>query len=126
MQESLDFYSTSAQVLPVILLVVLFEAQQDAKRSASPGYVFAFVAASTLLLVAAQVAALRVLYTGTPTDAAHRMIDAAYSVGAITISLQVVAVRIFDVAFLAKHRKVAIGAYVAWIAALSVAVAIVT
>jgi hypothetical protein len=116
MQPDLDFYSTSAQVVPVLMLTIVFELHQE--RSSEPGWDLLVAATALLVLVGAEAAALHVLSSRDPADGAHGVITAGYVVGSAAIVLAVARPRMKTVPWLEERAWARVLAWVVWIAAL--------
>lgn len=85
-----DYYSTSAQVLPVLLLVLLFEAR--AENSANPKFQLLLIVWGILWIVGGEVAALHALAVK-PNDRTDDMLFFAYFMGGLAILVEQITVR---------------------------------
>jgi hypothetical protein len=112
----LDFYSTSAQVLPVLMLTIVVELRTD--KSSDPGWDLLVSSVALATLVAAEAGALHVLSTGSPSDDTHGLITAGYIAGATAIVLLTAGFRVNSVPFLEGRARLKGVAWILWIVLL--------
>lgn len=102
--RALDFFSTAAQVIPVIFLVVVFEARKVGVR-VNPDQDTLAVALTAFCLIAGEAAALRVLSTGEPTAALHTVVSVSLVLGLNGIVFLMAAETALTVDYLTRRSR---------------------
>ncbi len=115
MAARVDFYSTSAQVLPLLLVVAVFEAQRVGTRI-TPALDLGIIAVIVLFIVAGETAALHVTSTGKDSDGLHTAVILAYGVAGLGI-YNLIGVEMLRLVGL-KGRLLGVGLVTAYVIAL--------
>ncbi|HEX8101556.1 MAG TPA: hypothetical protein VF533_03015 [Solirubrobacteraceae bacterium] len=102
--EGSDYYSTSAQVLPVLLLLLVVESWRSWTEH---GGVFelGLLAFASFILSAGEAAALHVLSSGKPTHNLHLLIDIAYLWAGISVFALIIVPRLAQLELTRTHTQ---------------------